>query len=173
MKKKAIFVRKLRGEEEKVLKKATCSADACEMKRAQIVLASSQGLTTTGINKRYGYSTEYARKMIHRFNKQGVSCLKRKSSAPLTIKSVFDRDKCEKIKKIMHKNPRGFGKASSIWTLTLMAEVLYEEGETPRQMANETLRRAMKKNGVNWKRAKDWITSPDPQYEIKKSNETD
>jgi len=28
----------------------------------------------------------------------------------------------------------------------------------------------MKKNGVSWKRAKDWISSPDPNYELKKNS---
>ena len=160
-------------EEKQVLKKARRATDACEMKRAQILLASSQGLTPTAIEKQFGYSAEYARQMIHRFNDQGISCLKRKSSAPLTQEVIVDAGKCEQVKQIMHKNPRLYGKSSSVRTLTLVAEVLHEEGETPRQMANETIRTAMKNNGVSWKRAKDWISSPDPNYELKKSNGID
>lgn len=173
MKKEPVFVRALTEEEKHILAKAKRATDACQMKRAQIILASSQGLTTFGIEKQFGYSAEYARQIIHRFNEQGVSCLQRKSSAPLTVESVLDQKKCEQIKQIMHRSPRFYGKASSIWTLTLVAEVLFEEGETPRQMANETIRVSLKKNGVSWKRAKDWICSPDPQYELKKSNATD
>ncbi len=171
MKKEPIFVRAMSEEEKQVLEKAKRASDACQMKRAQILLASSQGLTTTGIEKQFGYSAEYARQMIHRFNEQGVSCLKRRSSAPKTTETIVDAEKCERIKQIMHKTPRLYGKASSVWTLTLVAEVLFEKGETPRQMANETIRTAMKKNGSSWKRAKDWITSPDPQYELKKNRE--
>jgi hypothetical protein len=107
--------------------------------------------------------------MIHRFNEQSIECLKRKSSAPKTRATVVDAGKCEQIKQIMHKSPRLYGKASSIRTLTLVAEVFSEEGATARQMALETIRAAMKKNGINWKRAKDWITSPDPHYELKKT----
>lgn len=169
MKKEPIFVRAMSEEEKQVLEKARRTSDACQMKRSQILLASSQGLTTTGIEKQFGYSAEYARQMIHRFNEQGIECLKRKSSAPKTRATVVDAGKCEQIKQIMHKSPRLYGKASSIWTLTLVAEVLSEEGETPRQMANETIRAAMKKNGISWKRAKDWITSSDPHYELKKT----
>lgn len=170
MKKKPIFVRAMSEEDKQVLEKAKRATDACEMKRSQILLASSQGLTTTAIEKQYGYSAEYARQMIHRFNSEGISCLKRKSSAPKTQATIVDAEKCEQIKQLMHKSPRLFGKVNSIWTLTLVAEVLYEEGETPRQMGNETIRSAMKKNGVSWKRAKDWISSPDPQYELKKTS---
>ena len=169
MKKEPIFVRAMSEEEKQVLEKARRASDACQMKRSQILLASSQRLTTTAIEKQFGYSAEYARQMIHRFNKQGIECLTRKSSAPLRQETIIDAEKCEQIKRIMHKSPRLYGKASSIWTLTLVAEVLSEEGATPRQMANETIRVAMKKNGIGWKRAKNWITSPDPQYELKKT----
>lgn len=169
MKKEPIFVRQFSEAEKRVLEKAKRAADACQMKRSQILLASSQRLTTTAIEKQFGYWAEYARQMIHRFNEQGIECLKRKSSAPLSQETIVDEEKCEQIKRIMHKSPRLYGKASSIRTLTLVAEVLSEEGVTPRQMANETIRSAMKKNGISWKRAKDWITSPDPQYELKKT----
>lgn len=172
MKKEPIFVRVISAEEKEVLEKARRASDACQMKRAQILLASSQGLTTTGIEKQFGYSAEYARQMIHRFNEQGVECLRRKSSAPKTVEPIIDAEKCEQIKQLMHRSPRLFGKPSSLWTLTLVAEVLFEEGKTPRRMAAETIRAAIRKNGINWKRAKDWITSPDAQYELKKNNES-
>ena len=170
MHKKPIFVREINEAEKQALEKACRATDACEMKRAQILLASSRGLTTSGIKKQFGYSAEYARQMIHRFNGQGIECLKRKSSAPLTAETIMDAGKCEQIRQIMHQSPRLFAKASSLWTLTLMAEVLAEEGFTPRRMAAETIRTAMKKNGISWKRAKDWITSPDPHYELKKNS---
>lgn len=170
MKKEPIFIRKITEQEKQIMEKALRSSDACQMKRGQILLASSQGLTTTDIKKQLGYSAEYARQMIHRFNEQGVECLKRKSSARLDQKPMIDAKCCEQIKKMMHNSPRQYGKQTSIWTLSLMGEVLYEQGGTPRPMADETIRVAMKNNGTSWKRAKHWIRSPDPQYRLKKTN---
>lgn len=170
MKKEPIFVRAISEEEKEGLEKARRASDACQMKRAQILLASSRGLSTSGIEKQFGYSAEYARQMIHRFNGQGIECLKRKSSAPKTIETLIDAGKCEQIRQIMHQSPRSYAKASSVWTLTLVAEVLFEEGIMPRRMANETIRTAMNNHGISWKRAKDWITSPDPNYELKKNS---
>ncbi len=169
MKKEPIFVRAISEAEKQALEKACRATDVCEMKRAQILLASSRGLTTTAIEKRFGYSAEYARQMIHRFNRQGIECLTRKSSAPLTATTIIDAGKCEQIRQMMHQSPRLYAKASSLWTLTLAAEVVSEEGITPRRMANETIRTAMNNHGISWKRAKDWITSPDPNYELKKT----
>ncbi len=111
MKKEPIFVRALSEAEKQVLEKAKRAMDACEMKRAQILLASSQGLTTAAIERQFGYSAEYARQMIHRFNGQGMICLKRKSSAPLRQETIVDRAKCEQIKELMHKSPRLFDRA--------------------------------------------------------------
>ncbi len=169
MNNKPVFVRAMTEEETQALEKAKRDADACRMKRAQILVASDQGLTTFEIEKQFGYSAEYARQMIHRFNEQGIDCLPRKSSAPLTVKPFIDQQKCQQIKQMMHQSPRNFGKSNSVWTLTLVAEVLAEQGVSPRRMANETIRAAMKSGGISWKRAKDWITSPDPQYELKKT----
>ena len=36
----------------------------------------------------------------------------------------------------------------------------------------ETIRDALKRLGVGWRRAKLWITSPDPQYALKKTGAT-
>ena len=56
-----------------------------------------------------------------------------------------------------------------MWTLALAAEVCYAHGVTERLRSDETIRRAVKQLETNWKRAKHWITSPDPQYARKKS----
>ncbi len=44
-----------------------------------------------------------------------------------------------------------------------MAEVCCDRGLTPYQVRIENIRHALKRLGVNWRRAKQWITSPDPQ----------
>src|SRR5260370_12525503 len=57
---------------------------------------------------------------------------------------------------------------TSQWTLELAAEICFERGLTAIQMSIETIRQALKRLGVVWKRAKHWITSPDPAYARKK-----
>ena len=46
------------------------------------------------------------------------------------------------------------------------------EGITARLVSDETIRQALKRLGVGWKRAKTWITSPDPAYLRKKRRAT-
>jgi hypothetical protein len=69
----------------------------------------------------------------------------------------------------MHESPRSFGKHTSLWTLRLLAEVCFEQGMPSRALSIESMRRAFKRMGVTWRRAKHWITSPDPRYALKKS----
>jgi hypothetical protein len=54
----------------------------------------------------------------------------------------------------------------------LAAEVCWERGVTPSLVSIETIRQALKRLGVSWRRAKRWITSPDPHDALKKSAAT-
>jgi hypothetical protein len=54
----------------------------------------------------------------------------------------------------------------------MIAEVCYQRGWSPRLLSIETIRQAVKRLGVSWKRAKHWITSPDPAYARKKKRAT-
>jgi hypothetical protein len=47
--------------------------------------------------------------------------------------------------------------------------VCQELGLTERQVSIETIRLALRRLKVGWRRAKDWITSPDPAYARKKT----
>jgi len=61
---------------------------------------------------------------------------------------------------------------TSRWTLALAAEVSFAQGLTPRLVSDETIRLALRRLRVSWKRAKHWITSPDPAYLRKKNGAT-
>jgi hypothetical protein len=81
---------------------------------------------------------------------------------------VLDAGKGEQLRAWLHERPRAFGKPRSTWTRRLAAEVCWERGVTPYPVSIETSRQALTRLGVNWRRAKRWITSPDPQYAFKK-----
>jgi hypothetical protein len=64
---------------------------------------------------------------------------------------------------MLHRSPREFGKDTSLWTLSLAAEVSFEEGITADRVSAETVRATLERMGIRWLRAKRWITSPDPE----------
>ena len=110
--------------------------------------------------------------MIRGFNERGLEVLNRRSSRPKAIRRAFDESRAESLKSLLHQSPRDFGKPSSVWTLDLAAEVSFERGLTPERVSDETIRNALKRLGVGWRRAKRWITSPDPEYARKKGSAT-
>jgi transposase len=110
------------------------------------------------------------RNAIHDFEERGLDSLARKPKGPPD--RVFDEKKREALQELAHQSPRSFGKPRSTWTLSVLAEVAFEEGLTEREVSKETVRQAVLALRSSWQRAKTWITSPDPQYELKKSRET-
>lgn len=51
---------------------------------------------------------------------------------------------------------------------TEVAQVCFENKLTQNLVSDETIRTTLKRRGVNWKRARNWISSPDPAYVRKK-----
>lgn len=145
------------------------TADAFRVRRAQIVLASARRLSPKPIAQLVGCAVQTVRNVLHAFHTRGVEGLEKQSTRPKSIAPVLDAAKCERLQHILHQSPRLYGKATGVWTLVLAAEVCYAQGVTERLMSDETIRRALQRLQTNWKRAKHWITSPDPQYARKKS----
>jgi hypothetical protein len=75
------------------------------------------------------------------------------------IHAEFDQPKCEALRAVLHQSPRVYGKKTSVWTLVLAVQVCQELGLTEQQVSIETIGLALKRLGVGWRRAKDWITS--------------
>lgn len=164
-----IFVREVTEDEQKVLEAGLRSASAFVLRRSQLVLASSRGERAPAIAQALGCDDETVRDVIRAFNAQGVGVLERQSSRPHHITRAFSDEGAERLKGMLHESPRQYGKATSVWTLELAAEVSFEQGLTAYRVSDETVRTALLRLGVRWQRAKDWITSPDPAYARKKT----
>ncbi len=78
----------------------------------------------------------------------------------------------ERLRALLHRSPRDFGHPTSLWTLELAADVSFAQGLTPTRVSAETIRATLARLGVRWRRAKQWITSPDPAYLRKKGGAT-
>ena len=146
------------------------SKDPFVLRRSQIVLASERGEKAIDIAKTLGCDDETVRNVIKGFNRSGIAILKEGSRRPHTTQAAFSSDSVEQLKEILHQSPRNFGKATSLWTLGLAAEVSYESGLVKERVSGETIRATLNRFGLKWTRAKHWITSPDPEYERKKND---
>ena len=164
-----LFVRPLSPEEHQALRDGLRSPSAFTLRRSQILLASAEGLKPSEIRHRLGCAAQSVRNAIRAFHAEGLDCLGAKSHRPRSVRPELDGAACERLRALLHRSPRDFGKLTSLWTLDLAAEVACAEGITARLVSGETIRQALKRLGIGWKRAKTWITSPDPAYLRKKS----
>ena len=164
-----LFVRELTAPERQALQAGLRSREAFTLRRAQIVLASADGQRPSRIAARLGCAVGTVRNTVHAFEGEGAGCLDEKKRGPKDARPILDAAKAEPLKGLLHQSPRRFGKARSTWTLDLLADVTFEQGLTPRRLSHEAVRQAVKRLGHGWKRAKTWITSPDPAYARKKT----
>ena len=167
-----IYVRSLSAAERQTLEAGLRSSDAFVLRRSQILLASARGQRAIQIAQAVGCDDQTVREVIHGFNARGLAVLTPGSRRPKTIHVAFDAERAARLRELLHQSPRAFGKPTSLWTLELAAEVSFDQDLTAERVSDETIRATLKRLGVGWKRAKRWITSPDPEYAKKKSYAT-
>ncbi len=85
---------------------------------------------------------------------------------------MLDGARLERLRALLHRSPRVLGHARSTWTLTLLAQVAHEQGLSATLLSAETIRQALLRLGMNWRRAKHRLTSPDPANAPKKAGAT-
>jgi transposase len=167
-----LVIRPLTADERGTLAAGLRSSEAFTVRRCQILLASAEGQHMTTIARALRCNDQTVRHAIHGFHQRGLSALQPKSSRPHRPRAVFDTAGRAGLRALLHQSPRTFGTPTSHWTLALAAEVSFAQGLTCRQVSAEAIRLALKRLGVRWKRAKPWITSPDPADLRKKTSAT-
>ena len=164
-----IFIRPFTEDERQQVQAGLRSSDAFMLRRCQILLASARGERAPMIARQLGCDDQTVRNVIHGFNATGLAVLQEGSSRPHRLRTTFTPEGAERLKELLHRSPRDFGHERGTWTLELAAQVSFEQGIISRKVSDESVRRAPKRLKTNWKRAKHWITSPDPQYQQKKT----
>jgi transposase len=166
-----IYARAITEEERQTVRDELKSDNGMVVRRSHILLMSAdEGLKAPVIAKRIGYSDETVRQVIQTFNREGLSALYPQAYGRHDDQRAFQDAARERLKAIVHHSPRDFGCESSVWTLSLLAEVSYQEGLTDRLVHRDTLGETLRQLGVNWKKAKRHIQSPDAHYTRKKSD---
>ena len=169
---KPLFGRELNDPERQTLQAGLRSSDGFTVRRCHILLASARGDTAPIIAQAVGCSPQAVRNVLRAVETRGLAGVAMQSRRPHTAAKLFDIERSQQLKALLHQSPRQFGKARSTWTLALAAEVCAEHGITAERVRYETIGDALQRLGVGWWRAKTWITSPDPQYALKKTGAT-
>jgi transposase len=163
-----LFVRPPTDAERQALAAGLRSADAFTLRRCQIVRASVRGERVPVIARTLSCGEQTVRNAIHAFDATGEASLTEGSSRPHAIHAAFDAVGTERLRTLLHRSPRDFGHPTSLWTLDLAAATAYAEGITATRVSGETVRATLTRLGIGWRRAKTWITSPDPASAQKK-----
>lgn len=163
-----IFIRSLTENERHQIKSSLRSKDGCVVRRSLILLARSRGERAPAIADELGCNDQTVRNVIKGFNTSGLAVLKASSSRPHRLRTTFTDEGANKLKELLHRSPHDFGLDRGLWTLELAAKISFEQGIIPHETSVASVRRALNRLGTHWKRAKHWISSPEPLYLQKK-----
>jgi len=165
---KPLYVQKMTDEEVSKIKEGLRSSSAYTVRRSQILLKSHSGQKAQEIATEIHCSDQTVREIIRAFENEGLKSLQEKSRARLDQQALIDTAGIERLREIIKLSPRTFGYETSVWTRPLLAEVLHQEGHTRRVVSPSNITGSLKRVGIAWRRAKDWVRSPDPHYEHRK-----
>lgn len=167
-----LYVRELREEEKQALQKGLRSEDAFTVRRSQIMLSSAEGQQARVIAEQQRCSDQCVREAIHAFQAAGLKSLQRKSTRPHSARFSFDEQALARLPDMVNTSPRSHGHEHSLWSLERLTETCYAEGLTDRRVNVGTMGEALKRAGINWKRARRRMNSTDAAYEVKKTTGT-
>jgi transposase len=170
---KPLYARELTDEERAVLRQSLKSRNGFTVRRAQMLLMSAdEQLKVDEIGRRVGCQGQAVRQAIHAFEREGLRCLEPKPKGNPRDRRSLDDAAREQLRDLIRRSPRDVGYDTSLWTLELLAQACCEQGITATQVTGETIRATLADLGINWRRVKQRIHSPDPHYTVKKSGAT-
>jgi transposase len=133
--------------------------------RAQMVLLSAEKkLKVDEIADIVRESSVTVLRWLHRYIAEGIQGL---MDAPRAGRSSILTDEFRKrLLEVVRRRPRSLELEYSMWTLQRLADFMAED--TGIRVSTETIRRALAKEDIVFSRPQHTISSPDPEYQIKK-----
>jgi transposase len=133
--------------------------------RAQMILLGAEEMETApNIAKIVRQDEQTVRRWIKRFNAEGITGLydEPKSGAPRRVTDAYR----ERLLVVVRRRPRSLEQPFSLWTLQRLVDFMAEE--TGLRFSTETVRLILKANDIVISRPQHKVSSPDPEYEVKK-----
>jgi len=133
--------------------------------RAQMVLLSAEKkLKVDEIAEIVRESSVTVLRWLHRYMAEGIQGL---LDAPRAGRSSILTDEFRKrLLEVVRRRPRSLELEFSMWTLQRLADFMAED--TGIRVSTETIRRALAKEDIVFSRPQHTISSPDPEYQVKK-----
>lgn len=133
--------------------------------RTQIVLlAGEQRMTAPAIAKIVREDDQTVRNWLKRYLAEGIEGLKDRPmpGAPPKVTKAYT----EQLLFVVRRRPRSLEQPYSMWTLQRLADYMAEQ--TGIRVSDETVRKLLKAGEIVLSRPQHKISSPDPEYLVKK-----
>jgi transposase len=133
--------------------------------RAQMILLSAeQGLKAGEIARIVRESERTVQRWLKRYQAEGIQALwdAPKSGSPGKVTQAYK----EQLLSSVRQRPRALGLEFSLWTLERLAD--YLAGQTTIRLSGEAVRQHLKTMEIVLSRPQHKISSPDPEYLLKK-----
>jgi len=129
-----------------------------------ILLAAEQGLTAPAIARIVRVDEDTVLLWLKRYMAEGINGLadKPRPGGPAKVTPEYR----ERLVEVVRQRPRSLGQPYSMWTLQRLADYMAEQ--TGLRVEDETVRIYLKAADIVLSRPQHKITSPDPEYEVKK-----
>lgn len=151
----------------KLLRKELKSTkDAKWYKRLKIIQLSSQGEKVPQLAKQFDVCQATVRDYIKRYNSGGLETLKPDKSSGRPPTTQLAKAEWEEL---LHQSPCQFVKlntGSRNWTQDMLSEYCYQYLGV--KIGASAICMLLKRMGISWNRGKLKVTSPDPQYTVKR-----
>jgi transposase len=131
-------------------------------KHARVILLSSGGVGNREIALRVDYSPEWVRKIIHRFNQNGVSAIEWWPCWQTRGPRKFLVDIVEQIAEVALSSPQSLIGMNQ-WSLAKLREYLIGQ-KIIKGVSLEWLRQLLRRHGIRWRHTKTWKQSTDPEF---------
>lgn len=141
------------------------SKDGRLRQRAQMMLlAIEKGMVAAEIAGIVRLNEESVRQWLKRYEAEGIEGLSDKPRAG--AEPIVTADYQAKLETVVRQRPRSLEQPFSLWTCQRLADYLAEE--TGIRISDETVRRYLKRIGIVLSRPQHKVSSPDPEYRVKK-----
>lgn len=134
-------------------------------RHARVILLSSGGVCNREIAFLVDYTSEWVRKIIHRFNQQGLAGIQWWPCWQTRGPRKFLANVVEQIAEIALSSPRALIGMNQ-WSLSKLREYLISQNIVS-TVCLEWLRQLLRRHGIRWRRTKTWKDSSDPQFATK------
>ncbi|MBL4678820.1 MAG: IS630 family transposase [Mucilaginibacter sp.] len=150
------------------LKSWRSSANKREWTRAVILLESYKGKSSREIAEKVDRCVDHVRYIINCYKKDGLTGLVKKPYKVNEIKKTWMLERRDNLIRLIHESPKIHGINRTSWflcDLSLRYEQLYGVS-----FSSSSISEYLKKEGYVYRKAKEVLTSPDPDFRVKMEN---